>query len=56
LLRFIGDSGALRPHTRIYNPGDPAQSARGVSGRDSRQTTIRRTTNRARVQTRVLPR
>lgn len=55
MLRLIGDSGVLCPIARIHNSGDPTQSASGISRRDGRQTTVRRTTNRAGVQTCVLP-
>lgn len=54
-MRLIGDSCVLCPIAWIHNSGDPAQSASGVSRRDCRQTTVRRATNRAGVQTCVLP-
>jgi len=55
-LRLIGGGGALRTIARIHIAGDPAQSARGVTRRDGRQTTVRGAANRTGVQTRLLRR
>jgi len=55
-LRLISGGGALRTNARIRIARDPAQSARGVTGRDGRQTTVRGATNRTGVQTRLLRR
>jgi len=55
-LRLIGGGGTLRTIARIHIAGDPAQSARGVTRRDGRQTTVRGAANRTGVQTRLLRR
>lgn len=56
-MRLIGGSGgALRANARIHIARDPAQSARGITRRDGRQTTVRGAANRTGVQTRLLRR
>lgn len=59
-MRFVGrggrdsDTGVRRALVRLRVAGDSAESSFGVAGRDSRQTTVRDTTDRTGLQTSVL--